>query len=116
MNMEIRMIRAPANASTCKKDLYNKFHESKEIKAILQGIFSIRGAATSLRIHDTISESAKRPQYAIRAERRLIPDTTVRHASHAHAAQHDARQEAANISLSLSLNDRLPYKHAFSKP
>lgn len=63
----------------------------------LQGIFSKRGAATSRRIHETIRESAKSPQYAILADRRLILDTTVRHASQAQAAQHDARQEAAHI-------------------
>lgn len=57
----------------------------------------MRGAATSRRIHETMSERAKRPQYAIRADFRLIPETTVLQASHAHAAQHDARQEAAHI-------------------
>lgn len=66
----------------------------------LQGIFSRRGAATSLRIQETIKERAKRPQYAILADLRLILETTVRHASHAHAAQHDARQEAAHIFFS----------------
>lgn len=57
----------------------------------------MRGAATSRRIQETMSDSAKRPQYAILADRLLILDTTVLHASHAHAAQHDARQEAAHI-------------------
>lgn len=59
------------------------------------------GAATSLRIHATIKERAKRPQYAIRADRRLIPDTTDWHALHAHDAQQDARQPAAHIFLFL---------------
>lgn len=57
----------------------------------------MRGAATSLRIQATIRDKANSPQYAIRADRRLIPETTVRQASQAHAAQHDARQEAAHI-------------------
>lgn len=65
----------------------------------------MRGAATSLRIQETIRESAKRPQYAILADRRLIPDTTVRHASHAQAAQHDARHEAAHIFY--TINDQI---------
>lgn len=66
----------------------------------LHGIFSMKGAATSLRIHETINESAKRPQYAIRADRRPIPETTVRQASQAQPAQHDARHVAAHIFVS----------------
>lgn len=70
-----------------------------EIKMNLQGMLSMRGAATSLRIQATMRDRENSPQYAIRADRRLIPDTTVRQASQAHAAQHDARQEAAHIFL-----------------
>lgn len=66
-------------------------------KKNLQGSFSMRGAATSRRIHETIRDRAKRPQYAILADLLLIPETTVRQASQAQAAQQDARQEAAHI-------------------
>lgn len=59
-------------------------------------------------------ESAKRPQYAILAERRLIPDTTVRHASHAQAAQHDARQDAAHIFLSYLFTIKQPHQIPFN--
>ena len=58
-------------------------------------------------------ESAKRPQYAILADRRLIPDTTVRHASHAQAAQHDARQDAAHI-LSYLFTIKQPHQIPFN--
>lgn len=63
----------------------------------LQGIFSIKGAATARRIQETMSDSANKPQYAIRADRLLIPDTTVWQAVQAHPAQHEARHDAAHI-------------------
>ncbi|KAK6121758.1 hypothetical protein DH2020_044502 [Rehmannia glutinosa] len=37
-------------------------------------------------------QSAKKPQYAIRAELRLIPDTTVRQTLHAQIAQHETEE------------------------
>jgi len=60
-----------------------------------------RGAATSRSTQEARRESAKRPQYAIRAERRPMLPTAVRHASHAHAAQQDARHDAAHMVATL---------------
>lgn len=67
------------------------------IRGGLQGIFSSRGGATSRRIHEAIRENAKRKQYAILADRRLILETAVWHKLQAQPAQHDARHEAAHI-------------------
>ena len=81
-----------------KSNIFSKDQNREgKIQRNLQGSFSMRGAATSRRIHETIRERAKSPQQAILADLRLIPETTVRHASQAHAAQHDARHEAAHI-------------------
>lgn len=78
-------------------------------KVLIQGIFSMRGAATSLKIHETIREKAKRPQYAIRADRRPMLETTDWQAWHAQTAQHWVKQEAAHIfSSPQNSNRRIP--------
>ena len=53
-------------------------------------------------------ESAKRPQYAILAERRLILDTTVRHALHAQAAYITQRNARCCPHLILSFHNQTP--------
>jgi hypothetical protein len=78
-------------------------------KKNLHGILARSGPAKSRKIHETIRDKAKRPQYAIRAERREMPPATPLHASHAHDAQQDARHDAAHILLSFSQHSTAPY-------
>jgi hypothetical protein len=75
------------------------------VNVLIHGILARSGPAKSRKIHETMRDKAKSPQYAIRAERREILPTTPVHAAHAHDAQHDARHDAAHI-LRLTIPQR----------
>src|SRR4051812_2096503 len=80
--------------------------EQEERMSGIHGNFWRRGAATSLRTHETMRERAKRPQYARRADRREMPDATDVQSPQVQDAQHDAKHDAAHIDQisSISLN------------
>ena len=99
------------------KDIHNQQNTKKGTKAYniekigegnLQGSFSIRGVATSRGIHEMMRESAKRPQYAILAERRLILKTPQSDASHAQAAYITRCNARYCVHLILSFHNQTP--------
>jgi hypothetical protein len=54
------------------------------------------GAATSRRIHETINEIPKRPQYPNLADRLVMPEATEEQRPHVNEAQQEAKQDISD--------------------